>query len=518
MIVSSRWPAQSYLSSRQTRQSAATLVGLLAVAWLLSVLPLLWVGVVVMGGGAGLFLLRFPWLIWPLLAIALPFTSSLKIGPLSWTDVLFAVAVLLWFLDGVRRNTLRLQMGFLPAILAAYLLVLLLSLSNALDLQEAATEVIKWIQVLIAIWLVQETLAAGQGRWLIWALLAAAVLQGALGIYQFVFRVGPPHFLLLERFMRAAGTFQQPNPYAGYLGLTLPVAVSFLLYFLGRVKTMAGTAQELGAVAAYGLAVGVIGLGLLASWSRGGWLGALLGIGVVLLLRSRPSAAGPRSPVRWGAAFAGLFVLFLAGDAMGRFIPTSLSDRLAALSAYLGLHMWEIVQQPLTPDNYSVVERLAHWIAALRMWEISPWLGVGPGNYAAVYPSVRLPGWEEPLGHAHNIYLNVLAETGIVGLFAYLLLWTGIFGWLLRQLRQMQRLGTDGGFAPCAAMAAHPRWHVALIVGVLGVIVHLSVHNLFDNLYVQGMYLHIALWLGAVVTMTNHVATPPQMAWCSKSN
>lgn len=516
MIVSSRWPAQSYLSSRQTRQSAATLVGLLAVAWLLSVLPLLWAGVVVMGGGAGLFLLRFPWLIWPLLAIGLPFTSSLKIGPLSWTDVLFAVAILLWFLDGVRRNTLRLQMGFLPAILAAYLLVLLLSLSNALDLQEAATEVIKWVQVLIAIWLVQETLAAGQGRWLIWALLAAAVLQGALGIYQFVFRVGPPHFLLLERFMRAAGTFQQPNPYAGYLGLTLPVAVSFLLYFLGRVKTMAGTAQELGAVAAYGIAVGVIGLGLLASWSRGGWLGALLGIGVVLLLRSRPSATGPRSPVRWGAAFAGLLVLFLAGDAVGRFIPTSLADRLAALSAYLGLHMWEIVQQPLTPDNYSVIERLAHWIAALRMWEVSPWLGVGPGNYAAVYPSVRLPGWEEPLGHAHNIYLNVLAETGLVGLFAYLLLWTGIFGWLLRQLRQMQRIGTDGGFAPCAAMAARPSWHVALIVGVLGVIVHLSVHNLFDNLYVQGMYLHIALWLGAVATMTNHVATPPQIADVAK--
>ena len=111
------------------------------------------------------------------------------------------------------------------------------------------------------------------------------------------------------------------------------------------------------------------------------------------------------------AAFGAVFALTLAGGALLRFIPSSLTDRMADLPTYLGLGMWEVVRQPITDSNFSVIERLAHWIAALRMWELSPWLGIGPGNYAAVYPQVRLPRWEEPLGHAHNIYLNVLAET-----------------------------------------------------------------------------------------------------------
>ena len=44
-------------------------------------------------------------------------------------------------------------------------------------------------------------------------------------------------------------------------------------------------------------------------------------------------------------------------------------------------------------SNIALIERLAHWEAAQRMFERSPWLGVGAGNYAAVYPEVRLPLW-----------------------------------------------------------------------------------------------------------------------------
>jgi hypothetical protein len=39
------------------------------------------------------------------------------------------------------------------------------------------------------------------------------------------------------------------------------------------------------------------------------------------------------------------------------------------------------------------------------------------------------------------------------------------------------------------------RWRAALLVGILGVLVHLCVHNVVDNLYVQGMVLVVGLWL-----------------------
>ena len=64
-------------------------------------------------------------------------------------------------------------------------------------------------------------------RWRLWlalGLLTGGALQGLLGIYQFLFGVGPEGFLLFGRYMRAHGTFLQPNPYGGYLGLLLPLA------------------------------------------------------------------------------------------------------------------------------------------------------------------------------------------------------------------------------------------------------------------------------------------------------
>jgi O-antigen ligase len=96
---------------------------------------------------------------------------------------------------------------------------------------------------------------------------------------------------------------------------------------------------------------------------------------------------------------------------------------------------------------------------------------------------VRLPHWEEPLGHAHNIYLNLLAESGLFGLMSFLLFWFGVLIWLWQQR--------------CRATDDQD-WTVPFILGIIGVVVHLSIHNFFDNLFVQGNYLHIALWLAAV--------------------
>lgn len=482
-------------------RSAAAFVGLIGLAWLLADLPLLWTAALIAAGGGGLVLVRFPHLIWIGLAIALPFASGFKMGPLSLADLLLGAAVLLWFLDGVRKGRLRLTPSLMPVLFSIYLVALLLSLTQAIDVREAIEGVIKWLQMLLVILLIPEALSPRQARWLVWGLLTGGALQAALGVYQFIFRIGPPHFLVLERFMRAAGTFGQPNPFAGYLGLTLPVAVALLLANFSSLfrRRPAGLGRALMGTLMYGAAVGLIGTGLLASWSRGGWLGAAAGVGVVLFFQS--------GRIVKISALMGWALLLLVGPLAYRFIPKSLTDRIADLPAYLGGGMWEVVQQPVTDSNFSVIERLAHWIAALRMWEMSPWLGVGPGNYAAVYPQVRLPRWEDPLGHAHNTYLNVLAENGLVGLTAYLALWTGVVCWLIFVRKRAAQEGDENGLTrratPSGLYSLDPSsaWKAAFFLGVLGVIVHLSVHHLFDNLFVQGMYLHVALWLGAAAAL-----------------
>jgi hypothetical protein len=42
------------------------------------------------------------------------------------------------------------------------------------------------------------------------------------------------------------------------------------------------------------------------------------------------------------------------------------------------------------------------------------------------------------------------------------------------------------------------RWRAAVAIGVLGMVVHLSVHNLVDNLFVRGIVVYVGLWLALV--------------------
>jgi len=463
----------------------AGLAGMLFVlAWLLATLPLPVAGMLVAGVAGGLLLLRRPWLAWPAMALLLPFTSGFKIGPVSITDLFLAVALALWFADGVRRRSVRLSPAPLAAWIAVYVVALLLATYAARELTEAAIEVIKWSEILLVVWVVGQTLTPAQSRWLALALLAGGAAQGLLGVHQFLFRIGPEAFLLMGRFMRAAGSFHQPNPYAGYLGLTLPVAVSLALWGWQRLAVHAAPGQARSRALAWALAysavAGVIGAGMLASWSRGGWLGAAAGVGLVIVLHSR------RAMLISALAALAFVLAGLLGGLNPALVPAPIAQRLADVPAYFGVEIEKIVEQPITDENFSVIERLAHWIAAGHMWQQAPWLGVGPGNYAAAYAQVRLPRWEDALGHAHNIYLNALAETGLIGLAAYLTMWGGIAFWLGRQIQRRQ----PGS------------WEQALLVGVAGVAAHLTVHNLFDNLYVQGIYLHVAFWLAAAMTQT----------------
>ncbi len=133
-------------------------------------------------------------------------------------------------------------------------------------------------------------------------------------------------------------------------------------------------------------------------------------------------------------------------------LPASIVGRLADLREYVGLV--DIARSEVTDANFSVIERIAHWQAALGMWRDHLWLGVGAGNYAVAYAGYNLPRWYEPLGHAHNVYLNFAAEAGLLGLLAYLWLW-------LASLWQALRTAASGD-----------RFAAAVGAGVLGALVH----------------------------------------------
>ncbi|GIV80205.1 MAG: O-antigen polymerase [Litorilinea sp.] len=453
------------------------LAALVALAAGLAWFPLAPVALAAGGAGVAFGLVRHPWLIWVLLAAALPVTSGQRVGPATLTDLLLALAVGLWLADGSRRRRLRLEAT--PPVYGALLYIGALSISlwAAPALGEAVREVVKWLEFVAVLLVIRDMVPAGRAPWLVGGLLVGGLGQGLLGLYQFYYGIGPEWFIILGRFMRASGSFRQPNPYAGYLGLTLPLAVSLALWAWRRLWLEPGWASWLWA-GFYSAAAGIVAAGLMASWSRGGWLGAAAGLLVVVALRSA------RTMMATAVATAGLALALLVGSLNPTLLPPSVTQRFADIPASLGLT--DVLQQPLTDENFAVVERVAHWVAALRMWERAPWLGVGPGNYSVVYPAVRLPLWEDPLGHAHNIYLNVLGETGLLGLTAYLALWLVVAHWLWQRRQAALAVGDEEG------------WQAALALGLLGMLAHLTVHNVFDNLFVQGMYVHIAIGLATL--------------------
>lgn len=469
------------VSRRQYWQLTGILAALALAAYAIAALPLPELIAAAAVSAVGLVLLRWPWLIWPLLALLLPISSTTRIGLITLTELLLAVAALLWLVDGSRRRRLALYASPVLGLVLLFAFVLLLSLLRAPSLGDGVAEVVKWAEFAFVLALLPVMLLRGSARWVAAALVTAGVLQSILGLYQFVFRVGPEWFVLFDRYMRASGSFRQPNPYAAYLGVVLPLALSLAIW----AWLEAGTEQfGFGSRFAWGLFYAIssvtIAAGLLASWSRGGWIAAATAMVTVVATRSRKGLAfvGVGSILGLTALLFGLFNL--------SFLPSALVERLQTAAEIF--HNGLALSQPVNDSNYAMIERVAHWVAGYRMWESAPWLGIGAGNYAEMYDGFRLPFWTEPLGHAHNLYLNLLAEAGLVGLASFLVMWIGLGVWAWRR-RTVETVRPD---------AMDDSWSRAMAAAALGAMVYLTVHSLVDMLFVQGIYLVLGLLLAVL--------------------
>jgi len=392
--------------------------------------------------------------------------------PLPSAQILLGLAFLSWIWRGCARRALRWPRWGWAGAYGLFLGYALLSLSWAPSWEDGLPEWIKWAEIGVVVGMVLTASPRAQ-QILLGVALASGGLQAGIGIWQAFLRgSGPAHFQFPGLpFYRAYGTFQQPNPFAGMMGLIAPVALGLALGLLGdRRRSGRGGWVGLGALGIGGLAL----VALIASGSRGAWLGAAVALGTLIgMLPARR---------RWGlialAALAGLGVFLGAAG----WIPAPIRDRLAGTVEEL--RITDVRGVEVNDANFAVVERLAHWQAAAAMIRAHPWQGVGLGNYAAAYPAYALIRWPNPLGHAHNIYLNTAAELGLVGLGLYLLLWIAV------------------GVRTWEAWRRSTGWRRGLAAGLMAAWMHLHVHQVFDNLYVAHLPLLIALY-GAWVELLN---------------
>lgn len=201
---------------------------------------------------------------------------------------------------------------------------------------------------------------------------------------------------------RASGFFGHPMTFAGYFCIYLPVLLVCFLEqkIYGEWRWLAGGSFALGLVA------------LLFNATRGAWLAL---VPVLLFILGYYLLKGNR------LAILCLAVFIAAGAGLSQYQP--FLQRLATI----------------TDTKYqSNTERLLIWNSAYTMFKDHPTLGVGLGQYKDNYQKKYIsPKAKEPyLSHAHNNFLQMLAENGIVGFVGFLTLLACFIGYSFKRFWQ----------------------------------------------------------------------------------
>ncbi|MEV4937889.1 O-antigen ligase family protein [Streptomyces zaomyceticus] len=258
-----------------------------------------------------------------------------------------------------------------------------------------------------------------------WGLVGLALLQGAVGVGQYLTGTGASY---MGEDVRAVGTFGPTD----VMGMATVVSYGLIVVTGIALGSGPGRTRTVALVCA-----GLLFVPLVLSFSRGAWIATVLACGIQLLL------SGPRRAALVALAAGALGVVLVGGLGIG---SAMVKERVAS-----------ITQVAAAPDQ-SVTDRYTMWAAAGRMWSAEPVTGVGLKGfpqYRDSHASLALSSGSDtagagaafarqPLLSPHNMYLLVLSEQGLFGLLALAGSWLAL---LVRALRR-RRLGAD-----CALVA-----------------------------------------------------------------
>lgn len=236
-------------------------------------------------------------------------------------------------------------------------------------------------------------------------MLIVVILVSLYGIYQYYWGLErtrqlvqqmqnvqfPPAFLARLEVHRVFSTFVFPPALAGYLAIVLPLALAlFILVRSGWLRVWSGLTLILG------------GFCLFLTFSEGGWISFALAVFLFIFILS-----GPRCRRLLWLSFPLVSGLFLA----------------LLLSGFLPEVDWVRFQA-------STRVRIEYWRAGLGMLKDYPLFGSGLGTWGCIYARYKLPGAEETQ-LAHNNYLQIWTETGILGIISFFWLWVAFLraGW-----------------------------------------------------------------------------------------
>ena len=315
------------------------------------------------------FLERAAWALLCLLVFSLPMEKGIQFAHLGTISrVLGQAAFLVGAAAVVRRRNLRKPNAALP-LAAVFVLWGGLSWGWSVARPETLTRFITMAQLVGMAWLIWELCRTGAAQIrLIQAFVAGAAVSSAWTIMRAALN-------RQTNYRRYATTGFDPND----LGITLAIALTFALYLSTRVRGLAVWVVRLATVP--------IVAAILLTASRAALVAALMNFVFVVLAWRHTTVSQRLSSLT-------LLLLLIAGTV--RLAPAATRARLATL--------------PNEATEGTLHDRTRIWKAGLRLFKQHPVLGIGLGAYPkAAYPVLRIHY------NAHNTFLSVLVETGMIG-------------------------------------------------------------------------------------------------------
>ncbi len=242
---------------------------------------------------------------------------------------------------------------------------------------------------------------------------------------------------------RAAGPIGEQNRYAQNMLMAAPLAFFPLLSRSTRWRLLYGTCGAL------------ILAGTALTFSRG----AVVAIAILVCLLTAKGLVQARHLLALGVAACLLTLL----------IP-QVRDRFRTLVTAVAYVSGQQAAQTEGLDG-AVLGRATSMLSAARVAASHPWLGVGPGNFPAYnrqYARVGGLRAQEEDRQAHSLYLHLAAETGLVGLAAFLAVLLTTLHHLMRSYQRC--MDAD----PLLASIAIGLWTALCAYLLTGIFLHLS--------------------------------------------
>ena len=281
------------------------------------------------------------------------------------------------------------------------------------------------------------------------SILTIAGLYNAFTWYQNWLSVNPGVWIPTITYRPATANVMAP-----ILNLTAILAIVFLYHTKGVGKKIFFAT----------ITLAVLFMLFLTS-SRGGWLGAGAGLGLLMVV------IGYLEKDR----LVDIFIKIKANKVLFGFLIIS-------VFVVIGISGYILYKQAIHPTHGSIFNsRTAFWQTAIATFKDNPILGQGPFTYGSAFLSFYSTPPGQVWTHAHSSLMNLLAEMGILGFFALAFLAISYFRVFFKNFKQ--KIRQSFLFLPTTAF-----------------ILAYLIHSLFDSLHMEpALIWSLAILMGAAI-------------------